>query len=153
MERFEGCLHRRRVRNPSTVDVDATPPLPTFPTCRPRRLITCDETANDPNVANSASPFFQLLPPEIRRDILISAFGDRTLHLDLRLVHPPRVVDKDRDAKKAILRRFGIGSSGGGSDKRDSDLGDSQSRFNAHANVYFLLHQGCDESQPRRWEW
>jgi hypothetical protein len=135
MERFEGWLHRRRVRNPNTVDVDATPPLPTLPTCRPRRLSTCDETANDPNVATSASPFFQLLPPEIRRDILISAFGDRTLHLDLRLVHPP---------KKAILRRFGIGSSSGGSDKRD---------FNAHANVYFLLHQGRDESQPRRWEW
>jgi hypothetical protein len=40
------------------------------------------------NVA-SASPFFSKLPPEVRRFVVMEAFGDRTLHMDLRLAYPP----------------------------------------------------------------
>lgn len=36
----------------------------------------------------SLSPFFQKLPLEIRRAIYLSAFGDRTLHVDLQYRHP-----------------------------------------------------------------
>ena len=36
----------------------------------------------------SLSPFFSRLPPEIRHDILVYAFGDRTMHVDLSTEHP-----------------------------------------------------------------
>ena len=34
------------------------------------------------------SPFFEKLPPEIRREILTLAFGGRTVHMDLSYGHP-----------------------------------------------------------------
>lgn len=37
---------------------------------------------------------FSRLPPEIRRQILISAFGDRTMHMDLEYRPPFNLVDK-----------------------------------------------------------
>jgi hypothetical protein len=42
--------------------------------------------------AAPTGPFFSLLPAEVRRRILIYAFGDKTLHMDLRLrqsIRPP----------------------------------------------------------------
>ncbi|RSL58239.1 hypothetical protein CEP54_007853 [Fusarium duplospermum] len=35
-----------------------------------------------------APPFFSKLPPEIRHEILVLAFGDRTLHMDISFDHP-----------------------------------------------------------------
>lgn len=42
------------------------------------------------NEALNGSGFFQLLPPELRRMILIHAFGDRTFHMHLEMNHPLR---------------------------------------------------------------
>ncbi|KAK7216809.1 hypothetical protein V2G26_004812 [Clonostachys chloroleuca] len=40
--------------------------------------------------------FFTRLPPEIRRQILVHAFGSRTVHLDLSFRHPFRVISHDK---------------------------------------------------------
>lgn len=42
--------------------------------------------------AISASAFFLNLPAEIRRKILIAAFGDRTMHMSLEYNHPRQLV-------------------------------------------------------------
>jgi hypothetical protein len=39
--------------------------------------------------ATADSPLFMRIPAEIRRRILIEAFGERPMHFDLRLEHPP----------------------------------------------------------------
>ncbi|KAM7206139.1 hypothetical protein V8F20_002921 [Naviculisporaceae sp. PSN 640] len=63
--------------------------LPFLPDPRPRHLTPSpsreDLKLHGSNLAagTSESPFFQRLPEEIRRLILIAAFGDRIVHLDL----------------------------------------------------------------------
>lgn len=52
-----------------------------------RRHYVLTPSASHENL-NQASPFFSKLPPEIRHDILVLAFGDRTLHMDLSFNHP-----------------------------------------------------------------
>lgn len=37
-----------------------------------------------PETLQESSHFFMMLPPELRRQILVGAFGNRTLHMDLR---------------------------------------------------------------------
>lgn len=73
-----------------------TPTAPTFlPKTRPRPL-----TAIGENLETDSSPFFRLLPYEIRRQILVAAFGERTLHLNLRLVeHPPNSKARTRSRR------------------------------------------------------
>ncbi|OTB14868.1 hypothetical protein K445DRAFT_318777 [Daldinia sp. EC12] len=44
----------------------------------------------------TASSFLQRIPVEVRRMILIEAFGNRTLHLDLRLIPPDNDAQKQR---------------------------------------------------------
>ncbi|KAJ6441387.1 cyclin-like F-box [Purpureocillium lavendulum] len=58
--------------------------FPVLPAHRPRSL---SFTAPSP-AATSTSAFFKRLPPEIRRAILIEAFGADTIHLDLRPYYP-----------------------------------------------------------------
>lgn len=68
-----------------TNTVHPPPPLPLLPA--ERRPITPSATltssASDGLVA--ALGTFARLPPELRRHVLVAAFGDRALHLDLRL--------------------------------------------------------------------
>ncbi|KAI8962026.1 hypothetical protein F5Y11DRAFT_357239 [Daldinia sp. FL1419] len=49
--------------------------------------------------STAASSFFQRIPAEVRRMILIEAFGDRIVHLDLRFDHP-MVYLSDEEAQK-----------------------------------------------------
>ena len=49
------------------------------------------------------SPFFQRLPPELRRRILIDAFGGRTLHLQFYRC-PPCVCRRSEDTSPAVDR-------------------------------------------------
>jgi hypothetical protein len=42
--------------------------------------------------SESTAPFFQRLPPEIRQNILIAAFGDRTMHMSLQYDHSRQLV-------------------------------------------------------------
>lgn len=64
----------------------APPPLEPLPSPR-RRPITPSNDSNPCHPQNQ-SPFFSLLPPEIRRAILLYAFGNRTVHIDLSYERP-----------------------------------------------------------------
>ncbi|KAK4452189.1 hypothetical protein QBC34DRAFT_41774 [Podospora aff. communis PSN243] len=76
---------RRDDTNPTPASAPPPPPAPPFlPT--PRRPLT----PSQPQPSNlTALGTFARLPSELRRRILIAAFGDRTLHLDLRLAPSP----------------------------------------------------------------
>lgn len=57
------------------------PPLPLLLSGRP---------VIDISAPACSAPFFTKLPAEIRHAILVLAFGDRKVHMDLRLLHPRR---------------------------------------------------------------
>ncbi|KAH6624778.1 hypothetical protein B0J18DRAFT_465971 [Chaetomium sp. MPI-SDFR-AT-0129] len=59
------------------------PPLPFLPAQRPRPLTPTSSEQSPVTLGTLAR-----LPAELRRRILMTAFGGRTLHLDLRLAHP-----------------------------------------------------------------
>lgn len=106
------------------VNESLPPALPSLPDERPRPLTA---TPCSP-AATSRSSLFQLVPPEIRRAILIEAFGERTLHFDVRLEHPPRKIR------------------GNGENEMDK-------RTQSHANVHLLSRSLRDRKQPREWTW
>ncbi|KAI8959036.1 hypothetical protein F5Y11DRAFT_16880 [Daldinia sp. FL1419] len=118
MERLRGYL--KRLTPDGRSEARRIPPMPILPDDRPRPL---KEVAPLPE-ATANSTFFQSLPPEIRRHILIKAFGERVLHLDLRLEHPLR---KAHDAIKPGLER--------------------------HANVHLFHPSLRDTVRAREWTW
>lgn len=65
------------------------PAVPTLPTDRAHQLELAQETGEDGMASCDNSLFFQRLPPDVRRLILIEAFGDRIMHVDLQY-RPPR---------------------------------------------------------------
>ncbi|KAF5549995.1 hypothetical protein FMEXI_4001 [Fusarium mexicanum] len=67
---------------------NGVPEPPTLPTPRPHILTPSPSSETLPQSQQTA-PFFQMLPYEIRRQVLIEAFGDRTIHMDLTYNHPP----------------------------------------------------------------
>lgn len=58
------------------------PAMPTLPTDRAHQLELAPEAGHEPG--SNSSAFFQRLPPDVRRLILIEAFGKRTMHVDLQ---------------------------------------------------------------------
>ena len=66
----------------------ATPPLPVLPSTRKHRLTPSSSLENLKPFIKPNGPFFEQLPPELRRQIYLAAFGDRTVHLDLRQEYP-----------------------------------------------------------------
>ncbi|KAK8139612.1 hypothetical protein PG984_000735 [Apiospora sp. TS-2023a] len=106
------------------VNESLPPALPSLPKERPRPLTA---TPCSP-AATSRSSLFQLIPPEIRRAILIEAFGERTLHFDVRLEHPLRKIRAN--GKKGM-----------------------NSRTPRHANVDLFNCDLRDSRQPREWTW
>lgn len=72
-------------------------PVPALPAERPRAL-TPSSSREDLRVsaagATAQSSFFQRLPFEIRRRILVEAFGGHTIHMDLSFDHPEVPLDK-----------------------------------------------------------
>ncbi|KAF5252511.1 hypothetical protein FANTH_2405 [Fusarium anthophilum] len=64
------------------------PEPPTLPTPRPH-ILTPSPSSDALPQSQQTAPFFQMLPYEIRRQVLIEAFGDRTIHMDLTYNHPP----------------------------------------------------------------
>ncbi|KAI1481831.1 hypothetical protein F4774DRAFT_423789 [Daldinia eschscholtzii] len=60
------------------------PEMPWLPDEYPRPL----EKISPSPAATAKSRFFRDLPPEVRRRILVESFGERILHLDLRLANP-----------------------------------------------------------------
>ncbi|KAI1403143.1 hypothetical protein F4819DRAFT_248097 [Hypoxylon fuscum] len=121
MEHICGCLKRytpgKRSKEPK---LSPLPALPSLPDERPRPL-----TAIAPSlVATANSRLFQSLAPEIRRRILVEAFGERTVHLDLRLEHPL---------------------------KKDSRI--VNARPKRHANAQLFHPSLRDTTRPREWTW
>ncbi|KAF6823161.1 hypothetical protein CMUS01_10808 [Colletotrichum musicola] len=125
---------RRKTENrpssqPNNDDVASPPPMPTLPAQRPRRLSIYSEPAD--YAAISESPLFRL-PFDIREQILLEAFGRQTVHLDLRLAHPP--------AERRWRRGF-----------RMPKNFDCHTQFDTHANAH--RNRNRDKTLPQRWEW
>lgn len=53
---------------------------------------SCTASIAFASAATADSAFFQHLPPEIRREILVAAFGGRTMHMSLEFNHPRQLV-------------------------------------------------------------
>jgi len=70
---------------------------PVLPEERPRPLTasSSNESLVHSAAASTASSLFFRLPYEIRRRILIEAFGERILHINLTFGHPRVVMDKE----------------------------------------------------------
>lgn len=78
-----------------TLAISPLPFLPPPPPCRENSTAS-DVTTTVPAPHNGI--FFERLSPDLRRIILIEAFGDRTIHIDLRLDRPLRA----RPARKTM---------------------------------------------------
>lgn len=76
-------------------DEEAHPPPPFLPPDRAHCLETFPSEDQCTN-ATANSNFFQRLPPDIRRLIMIEAFGDRMVHVDLRLMELGEALDAQR---------------------------------------------------------
>ncbi|KAI0849130.1 hypothetical protein F5Y00DRAFT_253063 [Daldinia vernicosa] len=122
MERFRGHLERLTPNGRS--EEQKLPAMPSLPDDRPQPLV---RTSPLP-AATANSKFFTSLPPEIRRRILIEAFGERILHLDLRLEHPVmKYSKKDRQPTRPRPER--------------------------HANAHLFHPSLRDTTKPREWTW
>lgn len=69
------------------------PSIPFLPEDRQRPITppSCHPSSSStpgPAFTTGNGPFFQKLPPEIRHQILVEAFGDRVVHMDLIYDHP-----------------------------------------------------------------
>lgn len=77
----------KKRRNGQEIDSSEQPPplLPLLPARRQRPITPAATTAAATESLVAALGTFACLPPELRRRVLVAAFGDRTLHLGLRL--------------------------------------------------------------------
>ncbi|KAI4601580.1 hypothetical protein KJ359_011710 [Pestalotiopsis sp. 9143b] len=119
MSRLRRLLDAARGRNQRRGDQDtevsgcdtdtlqAPPPLPLLPA--ERRPITppANLTASSADDLVAALGTFARLPPELRQHILVAAFGDRTLHSDLRLA--PRGQGPNKSAYSQAISEHGGG--------------------------------------------
>ncbi|KAM0350173.1 hypothetical protein ACHAPU_003338 [Fusarium lateritium] len=101
------------------------PDVPHLPDPRPYAL-TPSSSVQDFKIPPQTPLFFQKLPPEIRYEILVLAFGDRTVHMDLFFNHP--------FAKKLLSDRTTMDPYAHGASKTP------------HLNY-------LDRTQPPRWQW
>ncbi|KAK7425109.1 hypothetical protein QQX98_000023 [Neonectria punicea] len=121
---IEAKQHKHESR-PKGKDPDVPEPeLPRLPDPRPYSLTPATSTENLAARAQT-SPLFDKLPPNIRREILIIAFGNRRIHLDLALDHPLNPKDAERAARVA----------------------------HGHCGPQTPHFLGVDESQARFWQW
>ncbi|OTA87989.1 hypothetical protein M434DRAFT_80712 [Hypoxylon sp. CO27-5] len=121
MEHICGCFKRfKSGKQPKERQVYSSPQVPWLPNERPRPLTAI---ASSP-AATADSAFFQRLPAEIRHCILVEAFGERTLHVDLRREHPLK-----------------------------KDGGIVNTRPKRHANAQLFHPSLRDETQPKEWTW
>lgn len=135
-KRLQGQRARLMIRGTQLRDEHLLPPLPVLPAERPRPLTPspsdedlCQSVAN----ATANSAFFQRLPPEIRRQILIEAFGGHAVHMDLRFDHPELPLDPEAAHKISSHCRHNI---------------DWENRYRGPPPAWNL-----DHSVPKRWIW
>ncbi|KAF6835367.1 hypothetical protein CMUS01_05818 [Colletotrichum musicola] len=113
LDTLRGRKHRRKAEEP-----DSEPPLPLLPAQRPRGITPTAITGDQVTTLGT----FARLPPELRRRVLRAAFGDRTVHMDLRLSPPPR--PKGNLTTAAAAHEHGAGSaplSFPGTDKKNRE--------------------------------
>lgn len=81
-------------------------PPPPLPSPRPRPITPSNNGLQCH--LQTQSPFFTRLPPELRKAILLYAFGNRTIHMQLMLDHPQVDVAEDsssHDCHRRLARR------------------------------------------------
>lgn len=91
---------------------DGLPPPPALPSARAHQLERAPvepHAAAIHEAATSTSGFFQRLPPEVRRMILVEAFGDRIMHVNLqyRRAWPEAGPEVKAGVLPAIMGRMG----------------------------------------------
>ncbi|RGP69216.1 hypothetical protein FLONG3_7852 [Fusarium longipes] len=91
---LKAWISKRRSKREIKTEVDSSPEMPYLPNPRPR-VLTPSSSMQDLSLPLQTCPIFRELPSEIRRQILVFAFGDRTVHMDLVREHPtkPEVED------------------------------------------------------------
>lgn len=88
MPKLSTWLRKRIQRARNQTDLALPPGLPVLPSKRPH-VLTPSSSRTDLNLSGaSGSTFFERLPPELRYKIYLHAFGNRTVHMDLRFDHP-----------------------------------------------------------------
>ncbi|RFU76615.1 hypothetical protein TARUN_5641 [Trichoderma arundinaceum] len=87
--------------------------------------------------ATAESSFFTKLPLEIRRKILIEAFGGQTVHMDLIYDHPPlpREEQQSKDSQTGRCRSHG------------------NLNINLNAGTCDIRNLRLDDSRPKEWAW
>ncbi|KAJ3526415.1 hypothetical protein NM208_g11202 [Fusarium decemcellulare] len=126
--RLQAWIEAKRLKYQSITESNgpstSQPEMPCLPNPRPHAL-TPSASTQDLTVPAQPSPLFDKLPPEIRRAILVVAFGDRTVHMDLILDHPLNPGDPEKAARMPYSHR--------------------------RPQTNYLV--GVDKSQPIRWQW
>ncbi|KAH7180006.1 uncharacterized protein B0J16DRAFT_348041 [Fusarium flagelliforme] len=84
-QRLKAWVSATRLRRQGKENSNSDPAMPCLPTPRPSALTPTPSTQDLISLSQIA-PIFSKLPTEIRRQILVIAFGNRTLHMDLALL-------------------------------------------------------------------
>ncbi|KAL6872951.1 hypothetical protein J3F83DRAFT_760023 [Trichoderma novae-zelandiae] len=124
-----------------TIQDPPIPPHPRLPSQRRGRLTPSpsrESLVSATNAAAADSPFFTRLPLEIRRKILVEAFGAQTVHMDLVYDHPAQPLQG-----------------------RSSESGRRRDSRRAHGNFNVRLSTGVcdarnlrlDDARPKEWAW
>ncbi|KAH6889136.1 hypothetical protein B0T10DRAFT_47503 [Thelonectria olida] len=87
---------------------------------KPRHPLTRPASRHASSAEKTTDMFFGRLPPEIRSCIQVMAFGDRTIHMDLRFDHPFNLVEKRPYPAWAIHARIHSQTIADNSHLRDS---------------------------------
>lgn len=116
------------------------PPHPKLPSQRRARLTptpSCEDLTSAPNAATANSSFFTKLPMEIRRKILMEAFGGQTVHMDLIYDHPLLPPEKQADD----------------SNREREPRAHGNMNVNVHPLTCSVNNLRLDDSQPKEWAW
>ncbi|CAJ0542417.1 Ff.00g000670.m01.CDS01 [Fusarium sp. VM40] len=129
--RFKAWMNAKRQ---SRQRAPQDPEIPLLPNPRPYALTPSPSQEQITTLAETV-PFFRL-PLELRRKILIHAFGNRTVHMDLVLTHPLREpLNFDMDVRSIDPKRRFHGQD------------------HSHLWPYHKKNLGLDIEQPKYWQW
>lgn len=126
---------------PKLDEAPSIPPHPTLPSRRRARLTptpSCEDVVSASRAATANSSFFTKLPLEIRRKILIEAFGGQTVHMDLVYDHP--LVPPEGDAFKSRHGKY-----------HGQPHGNMSLRYQGVSSDSSNLR--LDDSRPKEWAW
>lgn len=106
---------RSKGRSKSEAEEPKRDPLPFLPQHRPRALTpspSCQRLTFSPSLLLNNYGLFGRLPYELRRQVLIEAFGGSTLHISLTYGHPlvPRPPETVAQGEQTANRHCGLGS-------------------------------------------